>query len=71
MERLISQDCLLVSMRETITTLPVDALGRVVIPKHIRDRLKIVPGKSQVEIAIREVFDEGDVQGEQAEPALA
>jgi AbrB family looped-hinge helix DNA binding protein len=31
-------------MKEIPTTLKVDTIGRVMLPKHIRDKYKIAPG---------------------------
>ena len=39
-------------MEEVIITPKVDAIGRVMIPKHVRDHLGIVPG-DLAEIVVR------------------
>ena len=47
-------------MKEMVTTLKVDTIGRVMIPKHVRDALGIHPGD-----IVRVTVGKEDVTGEQ------
>jgi len=55
-------------MKEMVTTLKVDTIGRVMIPKHIREALGISPGD-----LVRVTVGKEDVQvvGEQEKPREA
>jgi len=55
-------------MKEMITTLKVDTIGRVMIPKHIREALGIKPG-DLVRITVGK--EESSIMSEQKTPREA
>jgi AbrB family looped-hinge helix DNA binding protein len=55
-------------MKEMVTTLKVDTIGRVMIPKHIREALGISPGDLVRVTVGKEVVQ---VVGEQENPCEA
>jgi AbrB family looped-hinge helix DNA binding protein len=56
------------SMKEMVTTLKVDTIGRVMIPKHMRDAMGIKPG-DLVRITVGK--EEMGIMSEQKNPCEA